>query len=209
VVAIVIGKEIAFVKPTIILAACFLFSLHILAQKNEAAVTFGGMFTVGAKGSAICEAILTCPTNVDITLSPGFALNGSFSHRIADFKAAALSFELPLLATPSRGQGFLSDNFSTIYFTPSFRVQFAPSASISPFLSAGAGFGHFSGVGSDTRWATQFGGGLDFKTHLPHLGFRVEVRDYINGTPSIGNLSNITAGHMQQVYAGGGVVLRF
>ena len=197
-------------KPTIILAACLLFSLSALAQKNEAGVTFGGMFTVGAKGNAICEAIPVCPTNVDISLAPSFALNGSFAHRVADFKAAALFVEFPLLANPSRGQGsFLTSNFSTLFFTPSLRVQFAPSASISPFLSAGAGFGHFSGVGSDTRWATQFGGGLDFKTHLPHLGFRVEVRDYINGTPSIGNLVNITAGHMHQIYTGGGVVLKF
>jgi hypothetical protein len=198
------------VKRTLVFAAAFLLALPATAQKNEAGLTFGGMFTVGAKGSPICEVILVCPTNVDIGLSPSFALNGSFAHRVADFKAAALFLELPLLANPSRSQGsFLSSNFSTLFFTPSLRVQFAPSASISPFLSAGAGFGHFSGQGSDTRWATQFGGGLDFKTHLPHLGFRVEVRDFINGTPSIGELSNITAGHMQQVYVGGGLVLKF
>ena len=197
-------------KPTIILAACIFFSLSALAQKNEVSVTFGGMFTAGAKGTPICEAILTCPANVNIDFSPSFALNGSFAHRIADFKAAAVLVELPLLANPSRGQGsFISTNFSTIFFTPSLRVQFAPSASISPFLSAGGGFGHFSGQGSDTQWATQFGGGLDFKTHRPHLGFRVEVRDFINGRPSIGQLDNITAGHLQQVYAGGGVVLKF
>jgi hypothetical protein len=197
-------------KPTIVLAAFIFFSVNALAQKNEAGVTFGGMFTVGAKGSPICEAILVCPTNVDIGISPSFALNGSFAHRVADFKAAALYLELPLLANPSRSEGtFLSGNFSTLFFTPSLRAQFAPSASISPFLSAGGGFGHFSGQGSNTQWATQFGGGLDFKTHLPHLGFRVEVRDFINGRPSIGELSNITAGHMQQVYVGGGLVLKF
>jgi hypothetical protein len=198
------------VKRTLVFAVAFLLSFPAIAQKNEAGITFGGMFTVDAKGSALCEAIPVCPTNVDISLAPSFALNGSFAHRVADFKAAALFLELPLLANPSRSQGFLSSNFSTLFFTPSLRVQFAPSASISPFLSAGAGFGHFSqDRSSDTRWATQFGGGLDFKTHLPHLGFRLEVRDYFNGTPSIGGLSNITSGHMQQVYAGGGVVFKF
>ena len=199
-----------FVKRAFVFLAAVVLSLPALAQRNEAGITFGGMFTVGAKGTPICEAILVCPTNVNIDLAPSFALNGSFAHRIADFKAAAVWLELPLLANPSRGQGsFISDNFSTIFFTPSLRFQFAPSASISPFLSGGGGFGHFSGLGSDTQWATQFGGGLDFKTRLPHLGFRVEVRDFINGRPSIGELSNITAGHMQQIYTGGGVVLKF
>jgi len=198
------------VKRTLVFAVAFLLSFPAIAQKNEVGITAGGMITVDAKGSPICEAILVCPTNVDIGLAPSFALNGNFAHRIADFKAAALYLELPLLVNPSRSQGsFLSSDFSTLFFTPSLRVHFAPSASISPFLSAGAGFGHFSGHGSDTQWATQFGGGLDFKTHLPHLGFRVEVRDFINGRPSIGELSNITSGHLQQVYVGGGLVLKF
>jgi len=198
------------VKRTLVFAVAFLLSFPALAQKNEAAVTLGGIFTVGAKGNSTCEAIIICPTNVDVTLAPSFALNGSFAHRVADFKAAALFVELPLVANPSRsGGGFLGSSFSTLFFTPSLRVQFAPSASISPFLSAGGGFGHFSGLGSDTRWATQLGGGLDFKTGLPHLGFRVEARDFINGTPSIGALDRITAGHMQQIYAGGGLVIKF
>lgn len=200
-----------FVKRAFVFLAAVVLSLPALAQRNEAGITFGGMFTAGAKGTPICEVILVCPATENIDLSPSFALNGSFAHRIADFKAAAVWLELPLLASPSRSQGsFLSSDFSTLFFTPSLRVQFAPSASISPFLSAGGGFGHFSQRGSsDTQWATQFGGGLDFKTRIPHLGFRVEVRDFINGRPSIGELSNITAGHMQQIYTGGGVVLKF
>jgi hypothetical protein len=197
-------------RRSFLLLACALLPVAAVAQQNEVAFTFGGMFTLGAKGTPICEAILTCPASENIDLAPSFALNGSFAHRIADFKAAAVLLELPVLVSPSRSQGsFLSSDFSTLFFTPSLRVQFARSASISPFLSAGGGFGHFSGQGSDTQWATQFGGGLDFKTRLPHLGLRLEVRDFINGRPSVGELSNITAGHMQQVFAGGGLVIKF
>jgi len=200
------------VKPTFALLAFVLFSVTAAnAQQNEVGVTFGGMFSVSPKGIPTCEAVPVCPPSGTIDISPGFSFNASFAHRVADFKAAALFLELPLLASPSRSRNsvIFNNDFSSLFFTPSLRVQFAPSASISPFVSGGAGFGHFSGFGSDTQWATQFGGGLDFKTHLPHLGFRVEVRDIINGRPSIGALSNITDGHLQHIYTGGGVVIKF
>ncbi|HLY92123.1 MAG TPA: hypothetical protein VKQ89_02595 [Candidatus Angelobacter sp.] len=198
-------------KPTFALLAFVLFSFTAAtAQKNEVGVTFGGTFTVSPKGTPICE-IITCPPSGTIDIPPAFAFSASFAHRIANFKAAALFVELPVLASPSRSRTsvILSPTFSSFFFTPSLRVQFAPSASISPFVSGGAGFGHFSGGGSDTQWATQLGGGLDFKTRLPHLGFRIEVRDVINGRPSIGALSNVTDGHLQQIYTGGGVIVRF
>jgi hypothetical protein len=143
-------------------------------------------------------------------VAPGFALNAGFARRFADLKAASLSAEFPVLITPSRsGPGFLSGNFSSLFFTPSIRAQFVPSASISPFLSAGAGLAHYSGHGSDTQWAFRFGGGVDFKTRLPHLGLRVEAHDFLTGRPSILALSNVTSGHLQHVYAGAGVVIKF
>jgi hypothetical protein len=37
----------------------------------------------------------------------------------------------------------------------------------------------------------------------------VEARDFFTGKPSIANLINVTSGHLQQVYAGGGVVIKF
>jgi len=92
-------------KRAFVFFAAVVLSLPALAQRNEASVTFGGMFSLGAKGTSSCEAILICPTNVDVVLSPSFALNGSFAHRIADFKAAALFVEFPLLANPSRSGG--------------------------------------------------------------------------------------------------------
>jgi len=188
------------------------FSAPAIAQQNELSLTFGGSFSTGTTFASVCEALPTCTlTTNGVAVSPGFSINADFAHRLMNVKAASLFLEMPVLASPSRsGPGFLGNNdFSSVFFTPSVRFQFAPGAGISPFLSGGAGFAHFSGEGSATPWATQFGGGLDFKTHLPHLGFRVEARDFINGKPAITNLGGISSGHLQQIFAGGGVVLKF
>lgn len=194
-----------------LLLLCVLISCSAVAQQNEAAVTLGGTFTRSAQGLASCEAILVCPTiPVSLDIGNGFSVSASFARRFADLHAASLSAEFPLLITPSRtGVGLLARDFSSVFFTPSLRAQFAPKARISPFLSGGLGLAHFSGSGSDTTWAFQFGGGLDIKTPLPHLAIRVEAHDFITGKPSIAAVSNITSGHLQQVYAGGGVVIKF
>jgi hypothetical protein len=190
---------------------CVLISCSAVAQQNEASLTLGGMFTRSSQGIATCEVIPVCPQSpVSVDIGTAFSVSAGFARRFADFHAASLHAEFPLLITPSRnGIGFLGHDFSTVFFTPSIRAQFAPSAAVSPFLSGGAGLAHFSGSGSDMTWTFQFGGGLDFKTPLPHFAIRVEARDFISGKPSIGELINVTSGHLQQVYAGGGVVIKF
>jgi hypothetical protein len=199
------GKRIAVLVASVFLSIC------AVAQRNEFAATFGESFSPGATGVPSCEALLNCPATGHVDVGFGFTVGATFAHRFADFKAASLWLELPVVVVPSRsGPGIIAQpTFSTVFFTPSLKAQFAPKAAISPFLSVGAGLAHYSGQGSATPWAAQFGGGLDFKTRIPHLGFRVEARDFINGQPKIGALSAITSGHLQQVFAGGGVVFKF
>ncbi len=198
-------------KRSFLLLACLFVSFTAVAQQNEASVTLGGTFTRSSQGFATCEAILVCPpAPVSLDVGAGFSVSAGFARRFADFHAASLHAEFPLLITPSRaGTGLLGRDFSTVFFTPSIRAQFAPSAAVSPFLSGGVGLAHFSGSGSDTTWDFQFGGGLDVKTPLPHFAIRIEARDFITGKPSIGDLINVTSGHLQQVHAGGGVVIKF
>jgi hypothetical protein len=87
------------------------------------------------------------------------------------------------------------------------RLKFAPSSGVSPFLSAGGGLGRFkAGSTSDNHGAFQVGGGLDFKTPLPLLGFRFETRDFVTGSPSFSTLTN---NHLNNLFVGGGVTLHF
>lgn len=196
----------------------FLFlATGAFAQQNDVAITFGTTFSPGINtASAIA---VTCPvgvvcTNVPPTntsLSPAFAVEGTFAHRIADFKVASLHIELPVMAAPNQRFDFAgSGSFSSVFFTPSVKLKLAPSAGISPFFSAGGGFGHFSQSNiSDTKAAFQMGGGLDFKTRLPLLGFRVEARDFLAGVPTIPAFASVTNGHINNIFVGGGITLHF
>ena len=66
--------------------------------------------------------------------------------------------------------------------------------------------------------ALQFGGGVDFKTGVPHLGLRAEARDFWSGrasesllevsASSILHVASVTAS-AHHLFVGGGVVLRF
>jgi hypothetical protein len=180
------------------------------AQSNDLAVTFGAAISPASEGIPTCEAILICPPSGTLSIDSGFTVGGSFTHRLANFHVASLGLELPLFAAPSRSAPAVQfrQDFSSLFFTPSLQVRFLPGAGISPFVSGGAGVGYFSGTSGKATWATQIGGGLDFKTGLPHLGFRVEARDFISGVPKIDALSLFTSGHLQHVVAGGGIVFK-
>lgn len=178
------------------------------AQSNDVAVSFGGTFAPGAEGSALCEATPTCPTGiVGRSLDPGFSVEGTYAHRLANFRVASLHLELPFLFSPTRNSEFLGPGFSTFFFTPSLLLKFVPSSRVSPFASAGGGWGRFKqGSTSDNHGAFQVGGGLDFKTNLPLLGFRIEARDFVAGPPSFSSLTN---GHLNNLFVGGGITLHF
>jgi hypothetical protein len=82
-------------------------------------------------------------------------------------------------------------------------------------VSVGGGWARYSlntaGL-TQNKAALQYGGGLDFKTGLPLLGFRVEVRDFVTGDPDFGSSGIFTPNsglHHHNILAGGGIVLRF
>ncbi|HEY6270507.1 MAG TPA: hypothetical protein VIX19_00765 [Terriglobales bacterium] len=117
-----------------------------------------------------------------------------------------------MAGTPSRSEGgFPSDSYSSVFFTPAAQLKLLPNSRLSPFASLGGGLARFVGGGtSGTTGALQFGGGVDFRLPLPHLALRAEGRDFISGRPSsLIPLNNITANHIQHVFVGGGMVVKF
>ncbi len=93
--------------------------------------------------------------------------------------------------------------------------KFLPASPISPWVSVGGGWARYSSDDNVTvnKGAVQYGGGLDFKTGLPLLGFRAEVRDFVTSDPSaliVGPSTTPMKGlHHHSVLVGGGIVLRF
>ena len=162
-----------------------------------------GIFTI----NVTCP-INGCPPGIGIAdhVNAGVGYEGFLAHRIAGFHAASLSIELPVLGIPNRGTNISNVSFSTVAVTPALRLSFAPKSSISPYISAGGGIVHFGGDASSvTHGAGRFGGGLDFKTPVPHLGVRFEVKDLITPWPSVFPKSGV----MNNVLFGGGVLLKF
>ena len=184
----------------------------LVAQKNEVALTFGSTISPAAEGNGFCEACPVQPPPGPVHVGTGFAWQATFSRRVADFRLASLSLELPVAGTPSRSEGsFLSSSYSSTFFTPAAQLRLLPNSRLSPFASFGGGMARFAGGGtSGTTGALQFGGGVDFRTPLSHFALRAEGRDFVSGRPSsLIPLNNITANHIQHVFVGGGIVLKF
>lgn len=185
-----------------------LLSTFASAQSTEIGVLAGGIFTSDKNPAA---GIGTCPVNnpscgATIHTPTRISYEGVLAHRLVNLHLAGIHLELPIVGTPTRTleQGSLRQDFSTIYFTPGLRLQLGLPF-VSPFVSAGGGFAHYSAVGtlgSSTVAAFQVGGGFDLSGPIPFLNFRAEVRDFHNGTP------NFNVGQ-NNLFAGVGLVLKF
>jgi hypothetical protein len=169
-------------------------------------------------------------------VSTQISYQGLYARRFLQRPVASLYAELPVVGVPSRTLGSTTENlfgpgtntirrdFSSVFITPSLRAKFLPDAPISPFASFGVGVAHFSShesgsgffavdlpprfgetVGNNTL-AYQFGAGVDFKTPFRHLGFRLEVRDFVTGRPAF---DFAPGNHRNNVFTGGGLVFHF
>jgi hypothetical protein len=178
--------------------------------QTEAGFMVNGVVSSQPQGIAIAITcpVTGCPAGFPLAThaNAGVGYEGFLAHRLVGFHAASLSVELPVLGIPNRGTNLSNLSFSTVAVTPGLRLSFVPHQSVSPFLSAGGGIVHFSGdTSSVTHGAARFGGGIDFKTPLPHLGARIDLKDLITPWPSLFPKSGV----MQNFVFGGGVVFKF
>jgi len=146
----------------------------------------------------------------------------TFAWRVWEGSKAAVSLEVPFLASPAftvaTAGASLPKEYAALYLTPGVRLTFLPNGPVSVFGSAGGGYARYSeskerANGSpnpnqrDTNTgALQFGGGVEVRAWR-WLGFRGEVRDVYTGARdfSIRTPHN----HVHNVVVSGGLVLRF
>jgi hypothetical protein len=203
--------------------AVLVLSSSALAQKADAAFVVGGSFVSNTSVNAvpICPGPV-CPTfSTNVQSTHQVFLEGTLAARLLNAKVASLHLELPVAGIPSQKLTFTSaptglvGHLSSVFFTPALRLKLLPGSPIAPWVSVGGGLAHYSpDSGSSTsKGALEYGGGLDFKTGIPHLGFRAEVRDFVSGAPSLpvvnGFVVTTQGGSHHNVLAGGGIVLRF
>ncbi|MGC2517484.1 MAG: hypothetical protein WA383_23410 [Terriglobales bacterium] len=112
----------------------------------------------------------------------------------------------------------IPQDISALFMTPSLRVNFFSGQGVTPWVSAGGGYGRFwnssslvfggtnPGPSGTNTGVVQFGAGLDvWPWHS--WGGRIEARDFYSGAPDL----NVDTGRSRQhnYYVGIGVVHRF
>ncbi|MGA8539681.1 MAG: hypothetical protein WB566_09290 [Terriglobales bacterium] len=116
------------------------------------------------------------------------------------------------------GANQIPKDIGALFVTPSARLNFFSSDSVSPWVSVGGGYGRFReapvlnfggpnpGPTGTNTGVVQFGGGLDVWV-WHRFGARAEVRDFYSGTPAL----NVDTGRSRQhnYYVGAGVIYRF
>ena len=187
-------------RKTILGLLCLLLPVALHAQKNDIALTGGGYFDVG--------------NPLNFGAAP--ALEVSFAHRLASVPLLGLYAEIPVAGSFSSNIPTISGlsvarSYTSLFITPGLRLRLAPSFPLSPYVSAGLGYGRFNrqlftgGSSSDSTFAFDIGGGLDLK-FLPLVGLRAEVRDFNSG--GVG-LTTLALGRQNNVFVTAGITLRF
>lgn len=226
-------------RTAIVIFFCCVCLIHSFAQKNELSFNLGALHTSDQTETIMleipCPMVINC-TQISSSTSTGVAFEGAYARQLFTFGAGSLDVELPLVGVPGRDVSTslitpvpVSASVSSLFFTPSARIKLFRSSPISPFASFGGGLAHIAfqtsipsiTVGpitvpgttvshSTNNGTLQFGGGVDFKTPLPHLSVRAEVRDFWSlGTAKSSSLVQVSPEHQHNIFAGGGLVLGF
>lgn len=210
-------------KSFLAFSAAFLIPLIVMtlaspavAQKNELTGILGRTFVSdqGVTGVVGTDNILHS--------GKGFTLEANYGRRLMDLGLAGLTFEVPFVINFKQDVHFdlnvVPKDYQAFFVTPAIRANLFPHAGLSPWVSAGGGFGHFSenstlefggtnpGKTGTTTGVFQVGVGLDVNV-LPILSVRGEMRDFYSGVPEL----NVDTGKSRQhnYFVGGGVVLHF
>ena len=164
------------------------------------------------------------PNNL-VRSGKGLTFEINYSRRLLGSSIYSVSGEVPVvfnLDEDLNSGNVVPKDYKQIFITPSARVNLFPATAVSPWVSFGGGFGHFSENkdllffgknpgSSSTTGVIQAGFGLDvnpFQHRFRRFGFRLDVRDFWSGTP---NLPLAATGKSRQhnYFVGGGVIWHF
>lgn len=193
------------------------FACGAFAQINEVSVTTGRTFV---STQTIQNPTLSFSPTIHFGDEESLAFN--YSRLLTTKKVFGIRAELPVamyfrMDLSSQQHGIPKD-IGALFATPSIRVNFFAADSVTPWVSAGGGYGRFRyspdlnfygsnpGPGGSNTGVVQFGAGLDV-WFWRVWGARVEARDFYSGEPNL----NFDTGKSRQhnYYVGIGVVHRF
>jgi hypothetical protein len=195
------------------LLAAGTFVPHVSAQtKNELAGLLGRTFISdqGIRGATFFDN--------NVHFGSGLTFEANYARRVLGAGIASISMEVPFVFNwdeELRSDAVEIPKSLKIYFlTPSARLNIFSESAVSPWVSFGGGFGHFSGsstlsgvpTNSTTTGALQAGVGLDVRV-FHSFSVRGEARDFWSGVPQL----NVDTGKSRQhnYFVAAGIVWRF
>jgi opacity protein-like surface antigen len=188
-------------------------------EKNEIGGAIGRTFVSdqGIKGATYFDPI--------IHFGKGLSFEGEYARSFLVTPIYALYAEVPFmynhdidLNAGTYGFAVVPADLKAYFVTPAARVNFFPTTAVSPWVSLGAGVGHFSESStlvygganpgkSSTGFALQGGLGLDVKVWRK-WSIRGEVRDFWSGEPNF-PLAPTGKSRQHNYFVGGGAFWRF
>jgi|SRR5271165_28146 len=188
-------------------------------EKNEVGGALGRTFISdqGIKNANYFDPI--------IHFGKGLSVEGEYARRILITPIYSLSGEVVGmynhdidLNAGTYGFAVVPTDLKAFFITPAARLNLFPTTAVSPWISFGAGFGHFSesnmldysgtNPGKSTTSAVIQGGiGLDVKV-WKNLSARGEVRDFWSGEPDF-PLAPTGKSRQHNYFVGGGAFWRF
>ena len=186
------------------------------AQKNELSGMVGRTF-ISDKG------VQGAPSyDPDLRFGKGLTLEVNYARGLMGGALASIAVEVPFVVNPDEdlhaAQNLIPEKYSSYFVTPAARLNLFPQTAVSPWVSFGGGFGHFSegstlefggknpGKVGTTTGVVQAGLGLDVKL-AGRFTLRGEARDFWSGLPQL----NVNTGNSRQhnVLVGVGIVWHF
>jgi len=185
-------------------------------EKNELSGSIGRMF--------ISDQGIIGATNFNhvVRSGNGLTFEVNYARRLFGTPVFAISGEVPAVfdldEDLNSGENVVPKNYKQIFVTPSARLNLFPATAVSPWVSLGGGFAHFTENStlinggpnpgsSSTSGVLQGGFGLDVRV-LHQFSIRLDVRDFWSGTPSL-PLADTGKSRQHNFFVGGGVVWHF
>jgi hypothetical protein len=195
--------------------AVTMLATSALAQKNELTGIIGRTFI---SDQGVPNAGLS---NNNIHFGNGLTFEANYGRHFMGNGFTQLTFEVPAVFNLDQDIQFAAnavpESFKSIFVAPSMRANVFATTAVSPWVSFGGGFGHFSPssqlvfggkspAGSTNTGVLQMGFGLDVHVWR-HFSVRGQVRDFWSGSPDL-NVST-GKGHQHNFFVGGGVIWHF
>jgi hypothetical protein len=210
-------KRLLFVS----LAVLVIFRVAAVAQdeKNELTGIIGRTF-ISDRGIIGANAP---PVEAVIYSGKGLSFEVNYARRLLVTEVYSISAEVPAMFNLDEdlnsGGPLVPEDYREIFITPAVRANLFPVTAVSPWVSFGGGFGHFSensqliydgGANpgkSTTSGVIQGGVGLDVRV-LHRFFIRGEARDFWSGQPDF-PLADTGKTRQHNYFVGGGVMWRF